>query len=391
MMRAAQKIAAGASAALSAGILAGAMDPSSAHCSTEAKMEEFASRLAALEKSAGTAAAPAVAPEEVDIHSGFWFEEAQTPEWIHKCKLKEIMFSQQSDFMLVQVIDTIPFGRTLVMDGMSQSAELDEFVYHECLVHPAMLAHPNPKSVYIGGGGEFATAREVMRHKSVEKCVMVDIDKVACDICREQLPEWNGGAYEDPRFEVYYEDAKAWLENTDQKFDVIIMDICDPIEAGPGIALYTSEFYKFAVTKLNPGGIIVSQSGVGSVLNTTECFTVINQTLNTAFKHVVPYTADVPSFGFNWGFNMAFNDDAEIAQKAAAAGLDPASYVQEIPAAELDKTIAARIDQSSSKNGELRFMDGRSYKGVVGVPKPVRKAIAEEKRVITIANPVYMY
>lgn len=149
---------------------------------------------------------------------------------------------------------------------------------------------------------------QALRHKSVEKVVMVDIDKVACDMCREHLPEWNDGAFEDPRFEVWvegvlgvrwvqvhYEDAKGWLENCGQTFDVIIMDICDPIEAGPGIALYFQEFYEYARTKaLNPGGVLVrqvgrqntmvnrpqvTQSGCCSVLNFTECFTTIHSTL----------------------------------------------------------------------------------------------------------------
>lgn len=272
------------------------------------------------------------------------------------------------------------------------------------------LAHPNPKNVFIGGGGEFATAREVMRHNSVEKCVMVDIDKVACDVCREQLPEWNGGAYEDPRFEVYYEDAKAWLENSEIKFDVIIMDICDPIEAGPGICLYELEFYQWAAAnKLNPGGTLVTQSGVGSVLvgetqqsdfssihscslqnppqNTTECFTVIYQTLQKAFDNVVPYTADIPSFGFNWGFNLAFNNEAAVAIKAKEAGQDPAAAFQETTVKEIDDAIVSRIKGGA----DLRFMDGVSYRGVMGVPKPVRKALAEEKRVISKDNHVYSY
>ena len=239
--------------------------------------------------------------------------------WLLKTELKRILFTGQSDFQKVQVsplnsvpqpssagvlqvIETEAFGRTLVMDDKTQSAESDEAVYHEAFVHPAMLAHPNPKTVlplhphilshhrltaqvFIGGGGEFATAREVngctsaqealsgvrqvLKHKSVEKCVMVDIDKVACDMCREHLPEWNDGAYEDPRFEVYYEDAKAWIENAGQKFDVIIMDICDPIEAGPGIALYFQEYYNYVRANcLNPGGVLVPGVSAAQVCDT---------------------------------------------------------------------------------------------------------------------------
>ena len=131
--------------------------------------------------------------------------------------------------------------------------------------------------------------------------------QVVCDICREQLPEWNDGAFEDPRMETHYEDAHAFLKTYDGKFDVIIMDIADPIEAGPGYVLYTEEFYKFAVTKLNPGGMLVTQSGPGAMYNWGECFSTIHRTLRSAFDVVVPYAADVPSFGSNWAFNVAFN------------------------------------------------------------------------------------
>ena len=131
----------------------------------------------------------------------------------------------------------------LVLDHHTQSAALDEANYHESLVHPAMMSHPCPRTVFIGGGGEGATAREILKHSSVERVVMVDIDEEVCKICQVQMPEWGDGAWEDKRFEVFYEDAKAWLENTTEKFDVIIMDISDPIEAGPGWLLYTQEFY----------------------------------------------------------------------------------------------------------------------------------------------------
>ena len=116
-----------------------------------------------------------------------WFTEANTPDYWIKLSLKRIMFESASKFQHVQVIETSQFGKTLVLDGKTQSCQADEFIYHESLVHPAMLLHPNPKSVYVGGGGELATTREVLRHKSVEKCIMVDIDEVVVNICKEEL------------------------------------------------------------------------------------------------------------------------------------------------------------------------------------------------------------
>lgn len=319
--------------------------------------------------------------ERAEEREAFWFKEGLTEVFRVELALQEISFDARSSFQRVQVIRTNQFGRTLVMDGQTQSAEADEHIYHESLVHPAMLLHKNPKKVFIGGGGEFATAREVLRHESVERCVMVDIDEVACDICREQLPEWNGGAYEDSRFEVFYQDAKQWLEDTDETFDIVIMDICDPIEAGPGYKLYTNEFYNFVQTKLNPGGIFVTQSGPGAVYNAKEeCFTVIHSTLRSAFDVVIPYAVDVPSFGCNWGFNLAFAAEGDAAEaKKAALNRDVDEFNQEI-----EKRIKGGMKG-------MRFLDGTAFRGLTGLPKEIRQHCEEEDRVMTIDNPVFMY
>lgn len=251
---------------------------------------------------------------EPTMTSGFWFTEEVSPVMNISMKLDRITFDQKTKFQRAQIVETAPFGKTLVLDGKTQSALNDEFVYHESLVHPSMLAHPSPKRVFIGGGGELATAREVLKHSSVESCVMVDIDGAVSsettnkvdlsdflpqvvDICKSEMPEWAAGCTEDPRLTVVIDDAKAWLENTSEKFDVVIMDIADPIEAGPGIALYYTEFYKFVTSRMNPGGIFVTQSGPGSIMNYTECNTVIHNTLKHSFDHVVAYSSDVPSFG----------------------------------------------------------------------------------------------
>lgn len=154
------------------------------------------------------------------------------------------------------------------------------------------------------------------------------------------------------------------------------------------IVLYTQEFYKFAVTKLNPGGILVTQSGPGSVLNADECFACINQTLRTVFDFVVPYTSDVPSFGSNWAFNMAFNKDSDIGAKleAASGASASAKMLSAMTPAAFDDAIAAR-----GLTADLKFMDGISAAGIFGVPRPVRDTIEAETRVMTVANPVFMH
>ena len=223
-----------------------------------------------------------------------------------------------------------------------------------------------------------------------------------CKLCEEHMPEWADGAWTDPRAEYHYEDAHAFIKADERMYDVIIMDIADPIEAGPGICLYTEEFYKFAATRLSPGGVLVTQSSPGGICNSHECFSTIYQTLRTAFDVVVPYTADVPSFGSNWGFNLAFNlpgNDHRVATgfeatgedraaKSAEAGVAAQEAVTRKPSEQVDALIEERI---TGGEAALAFLDGVSWHGLFGVPKQVRKTLKEEKRIMSVANPVFMY
>lgn len=310
-----------------------------------------------------------------------------------------------------------------MLDHKTQSAARDEHIYHESLVHPALLMHPNPKTVYIGGGGEMGTAREILRHKSVEKVVMVDIDPVVCDVAWTHLKQWSAGVKDDPRFSLFCEDAKAHLENdTETMYDVIVMDIADPVEAGPGIVLYTREFYKFATQRLNPGGILVTQSGPGSHFNVkSECFTTIHRTLRSVFDHVYAYSVDIPSFGSNWGFNIAMgcsrleasgSGSGEVAEDVVAAAAearaadadDRAEVTAALLASDIKRdvaypltsmTIEARDAALSSRFeggvSPLKYYDGITHLGIFGLPLEVRTHLAGETRIMTQANPVFMH
>ena len=169
------------------------------------------------------------------------------------------------------------------------------------------------------------------------------------------------------------------------------MDIADPIEAGPGIVLYTADFYALAKAKLNPGGVIVTQSGPGGLFTHTECFTAIHKTLASEFETVVPYAVGIPSFGSDWAFNLAFGADAAPARGAAAARGGAAGARDAVAgrrAADVDADIAARVKGGAAA---LRFYDGVSHGGIFGLSKPIRASLAAETRIITIANPVFMY
>lgn len=297
-----------------------------------------------------------------------WLEEDLSDNHRWSYRVTSVLYSGKSKFQEVDLVDTPTFGKVLLLDGKMQSSESDEEVYHELLVHPTLLQHPNPQSVFIMGGGEGATARECLRHKTVKKVIMVDIDKVVTDFCSKNL-ERNTAAFSDPRFILVNDDARAQLESWPDKFDVIIGDLADPLDGGPCYQLYTQDFYRHVVLpKLNPGGIFITQSGPAGFNSCTEVFTCINRTLASVFPTVIPYAQHIPSFCDIWGYNLAF--------------LDP-EQVMTTPA-ELDDRASHRI------SGSLKFLDGQTLQGLLALSKMVRKAIAEEKEIYTAENAKFL-
>ncbi|KAG7029534.1 Thermospermine synthase ACAULIS5, partial [Cucurbita argyrosperma subsp. argyrosperma] len=229
-----------------------------------------------------------------------------------------------------------------MIDGKMQSAEADEFVYHECLIHPALLCHSNPKTIFIMGGGEGSAAREVLKHKSIEKVVMCDIDQDVVDFCRKYLTV-NQETFCHKKLHLVINDAKAELEKRKEKYDIIIGDLADPVKDGPCYKLYTKSFYQEIVKpKLHDNGIFVTQDQ--PEFSPTKRFlppyiTQSNRhstvTLSPSLN-VIAYTAYIPSFADTWGWVMASDHPFCIKSE------------------ELDKRIEDRID------GELLYLTGPS-------------------------------
>ncbi len=359
--------------------------------------------------------------EDQRSKAAFTFSEAIFPGVEIVLDLKEILCSSTSEFQSVQIIKT-PFGKTLVTDGKTQSTQCDEFVYHETLVHPPLMkvtleqqqqngSHSRegggPKSVFIGGGGEFATAREVLRHKSVERVVMVDLDAKVLDECVRHLPEWGGEEVRNnPRLELVVGDAYAYLTNCTEKFDAIIMDISDPIEAGPGVMLYTQEFYEHANSLLNVGGVFVTQGGIGDgnfVIDDfepgsdedTTAFAAIKNTLETVFDCVLPYTCNIPSFGSDWGYVMAYNSS-----KDKAIAMEEFTDISTRKIDELVTECITEIKDADSKttSGDckkgcdvLKYYDGLTHRRMFALPKTLRQRMKIDTRIMTKDNPVFMF
>lgn len=297
-----------------------------------------------------------------------WFFDYVAPDLIQAFGIKDILYSGRSKFQSIEVLETTSFGRCLVLDGKIQCSERDEFIYHEALVHPPLTLHPHPETVFIAGGGEGATLREVLIHSTVKKAVMVDIDEEVIAICKKFLPSLHQGSFEDERASLHLGDAREYLTKAEERFDVIIIDLPEPIEEGPAYLLYTTEFYEIVKGKLREEGIISLQAGsadLGNLLN----FIAVNNTLRTAFATVSPYLTNVPSFGGSWGFSLA------------SQSLDPLS----LPPEEVDRRLSRRVTRG------LRFYDGPAHRGIFSLPKYLRQEMEKEKRIITDKKPLFTY
>ncbi len=295
-----------------------------------------------------------------------WFIEWGTPTSAHMYGIKKVLYHTRSKYQDIMVAELYDVGKVLILDGKTQSSISDEFVYHEALVHPAMILHGEPREVLILGGGEGATAREVLRFKSVERVVMVDIDDEVIRVSKELLPEWHKGAFDDPRLELLIMDGLEYVEKTTDKFDVIIADLADPLEAGPAYKLYTKEYYDKIKKLLKPGGVFVTQATSPNL--TTYTHAVILNTIRSVFKHAVPYMAYVRSFDSTWGFVIASDSK------------DPLSLKPEY----IDKYLSENV------KGENKFYEGIIHLSMFTYPKYLKEIMEKVKDVATLENPVFM-
>ncbi len=257
------------------------------------------------------------------------------------------------------VAETHNFGRCLILDNEFQSFELDEFIYHEALVQPALILHPKPEKVAIIGGGEGATLREVLHNKTVSNAMMVDIDEKVVECAEKYLPTFHNGCFKDKRTELTFGDGREFIENSDDAmFDAVIMDITCPLEEGPSYKLFTREFYEIVRQKLTLHGVLSIQASTTSPV-ALKTYTVLSKTLREVFPGVYPYAAYVPSFALLWGFCLATND------------LNPAHISKE----EIDRRISERI------SGELRFYDGTTHQALFNLPKYIRKVLGKQTHI----------
>ena len=188
-----------------------------------------------------------------------WFQENLHPTVGQTFEIDKIHYEGRTAFQKVLIFENGRFGRVLALDDIVQTTEADEFIYHEMLAHVPLLGHGAATRVLIIGGGDGGLLEEVLKHP-VERVTMVEIDREVVELCREHLPSISGAAFEDARTTLIIADGTAFVAETDERFDVIIVDSTDPV--GPGKVLFEPAFYRACRAILKTGGILATQSGV---------------------------------------------------------------------------------------------------------------------------------
>ena len=219
--------------------------------------------------------------------------------------IQATVHQRQTDYQDLRIIDSRALGRVMLLDDITQVAERNEWLYHEPMVHPALCGHPDPRAVCIIGAGDGGIAREVLRH-GPSRVVQCELDGQVIEACREHMPAISAGAFDDPRLEIRVGDGRQYMETTDDRFDVVIMDMTDPF--GPSTMLYTQQMYQAVKRSLrDTHGLFVMHCE--SPIARPRAFQQILTTLNTVWRHQTVFYVYIQMYGVLWSIVVSGDDD----------------------------------------------------------------------------------
>ncbi len=267
-------------------------------------------------------------------------------------RVEELLYEEKTAHQHLAIFHNALFGRVMVLDGIVQTTEKDEFIYHEMLAHVPILAHGRVSRVLIVGGGDGGMLREICKHRGIQTVIQVELDRKVVDLCRKHLPGHSQGAFDDPRLQLVFDEGLNFVKTTAEKFDVIIVDSTDPI--GPGEALFSRDFYSACKRCLLPGGILVTQNGV-VFMQRDEVRTTATH-LRNLFEDWHFFTAAVPTYiGGCMTFGWASDDPA----------------LRQTPVADL---------RARFQVGKLatRYYNPEIHRAAFALPQYVREAIGKE-------------
>ncbi len=280
-----------------------------------------------------------------------WYTEQHTDNAHFSIKVKQQLFSGQSDFQKIDVFESEEFGTFFTLDGLMMVNQKDEWVYHDMIAHVPMASNPDIKKVLVIGGGDGGTVRELARYKTIEKIDMVEIDKMVVDVCKQYLQQ-TACALEDPRVSLYYEDGVAFVNGLDKAYDLIIVDSTDPI--GPGEGLFTTKFYQDCYKALTDNGILVNQSESPYYERDARELKRSYSKTSAMFPVAKIYQFHMPTYpSGHWLFGFA------------SKGIDPVNN--------------DRIDEWNKLGLETKYYNTDIHRGAFMLPNFVKKMLDEVK------------
>jgi spermidine synthase len=264
--------------------------------------EQVVNRIVRGDLAAGTAATQAAAEQDAAKQQ----RDALIFDWLNAhagygYTAKRQLAAFDSPYQRVEVYDTHQFGKLFRLDGRLMTSEGDEFFYHECMTHPALLAHPNPQSVLVIGGGDGGSTEEILKHPSVKRVVMAELDPAVIEVARRHLHGIHKGALDDARLTIRIGDGFEFVKNCEEKFDLVILDLTDPDT--PAFHLYSEEFFRLCQRVLNPGGLMTMH--LGSPVYQPAAVKKNAAALRQVFKQVQPLSVFIPLYGSLWCLAIA--------------------------------------------------------------------------------------
>jgi spermidine synthase len=256
-----------------------------------------------------------------------WYTEKHTPNAGLTLRVTQTLLTATSPYQEMTIVETPDYGRVMLLDGLVMLTERDEFVYHEMLAHPSLYAHPNPEKVLIIGGGDGGTLREVVKHSAVKKAVLVEIDKMVIAASKEFFPHVASG-FNSSKAEVIVTDGIRYVQDTEERFDVILIDSTDPV--GPAEGLFHIDFYRACRNILKENGILTTQSETPFIKHFADVIPRVIKDLNSLFPVSKIYLASIPTYPSGlWSFSMGsmkYNPTENFQQERYAGDALKLSY-----------------------------------------------------------------
>jgi spermidine synthase len=259
-----------------------------------------------------------------------WIEETFHPHWRVRLAADKVLHEVKTAHQHLVIFTNATWGTVLMLDGVCQLTTRDEFIYHEMMAHVPLMALERPRRVLVVGGGDGGVLREVLKHPSMEKATLCEIDRAVIDLSLKHFPEIAGGAFDDKRAEVVIADGLKYVAETEERFDAIIVDSSEPI--GPSAVLHTRAFFADCKRALKPGGVLITQNGLPFLF--PEHLAETSAIFASLFKATSPYLCTQPCyFGGPFALNLASDDrdllevpEATLARRMGKRGIAACYY-----------------------------------------------------------------